>query len=232
MFAPGARYALVGTKGGTVDFIDVAAASVSRSLPAHGGAVWTIALAPDGKGFVTGGGDKEVKFWDFCLAPPQAPDGEDDDDDRDAAPPAKTLSGKHARTLRLTDDVLSLKYSPDGKFLAVALLDATVKVFFADSLKFFLSLYGHKLPVLCLDISSDGALVATGSADKNIKLWGLDFGDCHASIRAHEDSVTALVFVPKTHYLFSASKDRTLRYWDAVRFAAVCADPLSSSRAN
>jgi hypothetical protein len=29
----------------------------------------------------------------------------------------------------------------------VALLDCTVKVFFLDSLKFFLSLYGHKLPV-------------------------------------------------------------------------------------
>ena len=34
-----------------------------------------------------------------------------------------------------------------GKLLAVALLDCTVKVFFLDSLKFFLSLYGHKLPV-------------------------------------------------------------------------------------
>ncbi len=30
--------------------------------------------------------------------------------------------------------------------LAVALLDSTVKVFFADSLRFFLSLYGHRLP--------------------------------------------------------------------------------------
>ncbi len=29
----------------------------------------------------------------------------------------------------------------------MALLDCTVKVFFLDSLKFFLSLYGHKLPV-------------------------------------------------------------------------------------
>ena len=34
-----------------------------------------------------------------------------------------------------------------GRLLAVALLDCTVKVFFLDSLKFFLSLYGHKLPV-------------------------------------------------------------------------------------
>ena len=56
-----------------------------------------------------------------------------------------------------------------GKLLAVALLDCTMKVFFADSLKFWLSLYGHKLPVLSMDISSDSTLLVSGSADKNLK---------------------------------------------------------------
>jgi WD40 repeat protein len=54
-----------------------------------------------------------------------------------------------------------------------------LKVFFVDTLKFFLSLYGHKLPVTAMDISSDSTLIATGSADRNLKFWGLDFGDCH-----------------------------------------------------
>lgn len=47
----------------------------------------------------------------------------------------------------MSDDVLAVKYSPNGKLLAVALLDSTVKVFYQDSLKFFLSLYGHKVCV-------------------------------------------------------------------------------------
>lgn len=51
----------------------------------------------------------------------------------------------HLRTLKMTDDILSVRYSPDNKFLAVALLDSTVKVFYQDTLKFFLSLYGHKV---------------------------------------------------------------------------------------
>lgn len=50
----------------------------------------------------------------------------------------------------MTDDVLAVKYSPDNKLLAVSLLDSTVKVFFQDSLKFFLSLYGHKVSVVIL----------------------------------------------------------------------------------
>ena len=58
------------------------------------------------------------------------------------------------KTLKMSDDVLSVCHTPDGRLLAAALLDSTVKVFFTDTLKFFLSLYGHKLPVLSMDISS------------------------------------------------------------------------------
>lgn len=71
----------------------------------------------------------------------------------------------------------------------MAILDSTVKVFHDDSLKFFLSLYGHKLPVMSMDVSDDGTLLATGSADKTVKVWGLDFGDCHRSLLAHDDSI-------------------------------------------
>jgi len=48
----------------------------------------------------------------------------------------------------MTDEVLAVRCSPNGLFLAVALLDATVKIFYQDTLKFFLSLYGHKARVL------------------------------------------------------------------------------------
>ena len=85
----------------------------------------------------------------------------------------------------MTDDIHCVKFSPDGRFYAVSLLDSTIKVFFSDSDKLFLTMYGHKLPVLSFDISSDGALLVSGSADKNVKLWGMDFGNCHKSIFAH-----------------------------------------------
>ena len=51
-------------------------------------------------------------------------------------------------------------------------LRPAVKVFFEDTLKFFLSLYGHRLPVLSMSISDDDDLIVTASADKNVKIWG------------------------------------------------------------
>ena len=47
----------------------------------------------------------------------------------------------------MTDDVLSVRYSPNGKLLAVALLDSTVKVFYQDTLKFIeVMVYQIELP--------------------------------------------------------------------------------------
>ena len=34
---------------------------------AHDGAVWSVCVAPDRRGFVTGSADHTVKFWEFEL---------------------------------------------------------------------------------------------------------------------------------------------------------------------
>ncbi|KAJ3254442.1 hypothetical protein HK103_007160 [Boothiomyces macroporosus] len=188
-FLPGGKHLIVGTK------------------QAHDGPIWGMQILPDKQGMVTGSQDKTVKFFKFGLI-----------EDENYSKIAKRATAVHYRTLKLTDDVLSVRVSPDGKLLAVALLDLTVKVFYIDSLKFFLSLYGHKLPVNSMDISSDSRIIITASSDKTVKIWGLDFGDCHKSILAHQDSVMQCQFVWGTYYFFTASKDKTIKYWDAEKF--------------
>ncbi len=207
VFLPLDKHAAVGTKEGKLEMISVATAAVVETVSCHDGAVWDCVVAPNKKGLVTGGADKTVKFWDFAV--------------RKAADGSSALTLQLARTLAVSDDVLSLCFSGDGKLLAVSLLDATIKVYYVDSLNLFLTLYGHKLPVLSISISTDGRLLVSGSADKNVKIWGLDFGDCHKSMFAHEDTVTRVAFVPNTHYFISASKDGTIKYWDADRFEHV-----------
>ncbi|KAI8435791.1 hypothetical protein MSG28_004019 [Choristoneura fumiferana] len=203
-FLPGDRHAAAGCTDGGLLILDVGAGVVLERVPAHSGDVAALTMTPDSRGCVSGGADKTVKFWQFELIPD--PTGESK---------AKVLSLLHTRTLELEEPVTALKISPNHKFIAVALLDSTVKIFFVDTFKFYLSLYGHKLPVHCLDISYDSNIIATGSSDRNVKLWGMDFGDCHKSIFAHNDSVTALQFVPSTHYFFTASKDGKVKQWDA-----------------
>ena len=88
-FVPGDRHVLIGTKvccrgfpqkkrcgfsllycppkAGEVQLFDVAAGSQLETVPAHQGAVWSLCMAPDKRGFVTGSADHEIKFWEFEL---------------------------------------------------------------------------------------------------------------------------------------------------------------------
>ena len=212
-FVPGDRHVLLGAKSGGLLIVDIVVGEIIETIPAHEKELWSVSLLPDLRGCVTGGGDSTVKFWSFELI--NDPNNENQ----------KMLSLIHKNTLQLEENILSVKVTPDGKYVACALLDSTVKIFFMDTFKFFLSLYGHKLPVLCLDVCYDNTLIATGSADRNVKIWGMDFGDCHKSLFAHDDSVMALQFVPKTHMFFTCGKDGRIKQWDADSFDKILTLP-------
>ncbi|KAF8268249.1 WD-repeat-containing protein [Lactarius quietus] len=208
-FLPGDQYVVIGTKTGEMQIFDLSSSTLVETIKAHTATLWSVHTRPDQQALVTGSADKDIKFWNIEWRQVE------NDSKR------KTVSLVHTRTLKMTDDILSVRFSPNGKLLAVALLDSTVKVFYQDTLKFFLSLYGHKLPVLSMDISHDSKLIVTSSADKNVKIWGLDFGDCHKSIFAHDESVMQVAFEKKSHYFWTVGKDRLLKYWDGDKFESI-----------
>ncbi|RMD39422.1 hypothetical protein DV735_g5707, partial [Chaetothyriales sp. CBS 134920] len=213
-FLPGDKIVVIGTREGTLEVFDIASSQLLDTISAHEKPVWAIGVFPDGKGIVTGSADKSAKFWDFKVVQEEV---------LGTTRKTSKLTLVHTRTLKLADDILALRFSPDHRLLAVSTLDSTVKVFFVDSLKLYLTLYGHKLPVLSISISYDSKLIITSSADKNVRLWGLDFGDCHKSFFAHSDSILAVSFVPNNddgngHHFFSAAKDGLIKYFDGDKF--------------
>ena len=199
---PGGRFFILGTKEGNIEMGDASLGQIYNVTKAHETRIWSIAIAPEVSEIATGSGDKEVKFWNLGF--------------KDELPVLI-----HKRTLKLPDEIYSVCYSPDGKYVAAALLDSTVRVFETEGLTFHLSLYGAQLPVTSIDFSSDGELIVTGSADKNLRIWGSEFGDCHRSLWAHESVVVAVKFIPNTHLAWTAGRDGVLRLWDCDTFKNV-----------
>lgn len=228
-FLPGDTLIALGFKNGDLELYDLATSSlIDRVEKAHnsnqseddGSAIWSMDITEDGHTLVTGGNDKSVKFWNFKLELETVPG---------SSSKVSNLKFKHSRTLELNDDILYVKISPDSKYLAISLLNNNVNVVFFDSLKLFLTLYGHKLPVLSIDISFDCKLIITSSADKNIKIWGLDFGDCHKSIFGHQDSIMNVKFIGESHNFFSSGKDGLIKYWDGDKFECIQKLPAHQS---
>lgn len=216
-FLPGDVIVVVGNEDGELEVFDIESSRLIQTVKAHNGAVRTMHVHPDGKSLATGSADKSAKFFNFEVVQEDIPG---------TRRTKSSIRLIHSRTLPVTDEILSLRFSPDSRLIALSLLDNTVKIYKVDSHQLSLNLYGHSLPVLSMDISYDSKLIVTSSADKTVKLWGLDHGDLHKSLIAHENSIMQVAFVPHNHddnghHFWSASKDGVIKYWDGGKFEPI-----------
>jgi WD40 repeat protein/serine/threonine protein kinase/tetratricopeptide (TPR) repeat protein len=143
----------------------------------------------------------------------------------DACPP--DLRGwEHAYLRRLIDSnqrtlhghtghVLSVAFSPDGKWILSGSVDKTVKKWDAQTCRELLTFRGHTLPVLSVALSPDGKRIVSGSADKTLKIWDAETGQVIRTLEGHAAPVACVGISPDGKRFVSGSLDKTLKIWDA-----------------
>jgi WD40 repeat protein/serine/threonine protein kinase len=114
-----------------------------------------------------------------------------------------------------TADVWGVAFSPDGKRLASASDDKTVKVWDGQTGQELLTCKGHTGAVSGVDFSADGRRLASASEDKTVKLWDAQTGQDLLTCKGHTGSIDGVAFSPDGKRLASASHDGTVKVWDA-----------------
>ena len=118
-----------------------------------------------------------------------------------------------SRVLPGHNDINSVVISPDGKLLASASGDKTMRLWSIATGQSIREFQGHNRSVSSVAISPDGKLVASGSDEP--RLWDVETGQS-AELLGHSNWVFCVVFSYDGKLLASGSHDSTIRLWNGA----------------
>jgi WD40 repeat protein len=225
--SPDGRRIASGERYGKVKLLEASGKEV-KTLEGHQAGVIATAFTADGKSLISFSLDGGMRFWDAATGAAQGETQTPRDSYSTGAFSAdrRWFAGgtgggnlylynialkKAVLKLQPGNGVRAVAFSPDGKTLAAALGDSTVRLFATADGKagaFTANVEGNGLA-----FSPDGAKIAVAGHDNQVKVIDASSMQVVASLKGHDRTVRSVCFLPDGGSVVSGSFDKTVRIW-------------------
>jgi WD40 repeat protein/serine/threonine protein kinase len=240
VFTPDERSLLSGVAGKALGLWDVEARRCLRTFDGADDDVKAIAVCADGRLAVSGSQDGTLRLWDVytgrCLRTFEtakhvphgvslSPDGTyaasagscGDGPDDFSVHLWDTTTGRHVSALNgHTGPILTVRFSPDGRWLLSGGYDATVRVWNTASRRCERILEGHSMHVASVAISADSRFAVSGAMDSTMRVWEVATGRC-LGVLAHSDYVYSVSLSGDAQWAISACWGGGMCLWHLPR---------------
>lgn len=158
--------------------------------------IWGLAYSPDGKRIAVAAGEPGVS-------------GELRVCDRDASTSGKMFE-------RISDMMLAVRFSPDGKHIAAGGADNAARIFDAGGGKRELLIEQHADWVTDVAFSPDGSKIVTASRDRSARVFDARTGEMLAAYLKHEAPIFGVAWSDDGKDIYSVGRDPDMHIWNAA----------------
>ncbi|MEL6165941.1 MAG: WD40 repeat domain-containing protein [Cyanobacteria bacterium J06628_3] len=139
---------------------------------------------------------------------------------------------RELRSFRGHDGVImAISFTPDGKVIATASFDKTIKLWQVSNGKLLTTLEGHQDRLWSLSFSPDGKTLASSSFDSTVKLWNVADGTLKKTIFGHKKTaVRSVDFSPDGKLLASSDSRGWIKLWNPVDGALIKSIPAHRTK--
>ena len=109
-------------------------------------------------------------------------------------------------------EILSLAFSPDGKYLATSSSDSKIKIWNTSTWA-TIAMFDKAGIAKTIAFSPDGKFFAAGTTSKDIKIWFTNSWE-QETLSGHQENVETISFSPDSRYLVSGSYDKNIKMWE------------------